>query len=493
MIARVIRWSIGNRFYVLLASVALAVWGAWSMSRTPVDALPDLSDVQVIIRTPYPGQAPRVVEDQVTYPLTTMMMSVPGAKAVRGFSFFGDSFVYVLFEDGTDLYWARSRVLEYLNQVQSRLPAQAKAALGPDATGVGWVYEYALVDRSGRHDLGQLRAIQDWFLKYELKSVPDVAEVATVGGMVRQYQVVLDPDRLRAYGISHAKVVAAIEMANRETGGGVLEMGEAEYMVRSRGYLKSLEDFRAIPLAVGETGTPVTLGDVARIQMGPEMRRGIAELDGDGEVVGGVIVMRSGRNALTTIAAVRAKLESLKASLPEGVEIVTTYDRSGLIDRAVSNLETKLVEEFIVVALVCFAFLAHLRSALVAVVALPLGVLAAFGVMHLQGINANIMSLGGIAIAIGAIVDAAIVMIENVHRHLEGRTVTTDERWKVVADASAEVGPALFFSLLVITLSFLPIFTLEAQEGRLFSPLAFTKTYAMAAAAGLSVTLVPVL
>jgi Cu(I)/Ag(I) efflux system membrane protein CusA/SilA len=463
------------------------------MSRTPVDALPDLSDVQVIIRTPYPGQAPRVVEDQVTYPLTTTMMSVPGAKAVRGFSFFGDSFVYVLFEDGTDLYWARSRVLEYLNQVQSRLPAQAKAALGPDATGVGWIYEYALVDRSGRHDLGQLRAIQDWFLKYELKSVPDVAEVATVGGMVRQYQVVLDPDRLRAYGISHAKVVAAIELANRDTGGGVLEMGEAEYMVRSRGYLKSLEDFRAIPLALGDTGTPVTLGDVARIQMGPEMRRGIAELDGDGEVVGGVIVMRSGRNALTTIAAVRAKLESLKASLPPGVEIVTTYDRSGLIDRAISNLETKLIEEFVVVALVCLAFLVHLRSALVAVVALPLGVLAAFGVMHLQGINANIMSLGGIAIAIGAMVDAAIVMIENVHRHLEGRSVTIEQRWKVVADASAEVGPALFFSLLVITLSFLPIFTLEAQEGRLFSPLAFTKTYAMAAAAGLSVTLVPVL
>ncbi|HEX3063068.1 MAG TPA: CusA/CzcA family heavy metal efflux RND transporter, partial [Usitatibacter sp.] len=493
MIAGLIRWSIANRFYVLLASVALAAWGAWSMSRTPVDALPDLSDVQVIIRTPYPGQAPRVVEDQVTYPLTTTMMSVPGAKAVRGFSFFGDSFVYVLFEDGTDLYWARSRVLEYLNQVQSRLPAQAKAALGPDATGVGWIYEYALVDRSGRHDLGQLRAIQDWFLKYELKSVPDVAEVATVGGMVRQYQVVLDPDRLRAYGISHAKVVAAIELANRDTGGGVLEMGEAEYMVRSRGYLKSLEDFRAIPLALGDTGTPVTLGDVARIQMGPEMRRGIAELDGDGEVVGGVIVMRSGRNALTTIAAVRAKLESLKASLPPGVEIVTTYDRSGLIDRAISNLETKLIEEFVVVALVCLAFLVHLRSALVAVVALPLGVLAAFGVMHLQGINANIMSLGGIAIAIGAMVDAAIVMIENVHRHLEGRSVTIEQRWKVVADASAEVGPALFFSLLVITLSFLPIFTLEAQEGRLFSPLAFTKTYAMAAAAGLSVTLVPVL
>ncbi len=499
MIAGVIRWSIANRFYVLLASIALAAWGAWSMLRTPVDALPDLSDVQVIIRTPYPGQAPRVVEDQVTYPLTTTMMSVPGAKAVRGYSFFGDSFVYVLFEDGTDLYWARSRVLEYLSQVQSRLPAQAKAALGPDATGVGWIYEYALVDRTGRHDLGQLRALQDWFLKYELKSVPDVAEVATVGGMVRQYQVVLDPDRLRAYGISHAKVVAALEMANRDTGGGVLEMGEAEYMVRSRGYLKTLDDFRAIPLSASEAGIAVTLGDVARIQMGPEMRRGIAELDGDGEVVGGVIVMRSGRNALSTIAAVKAKLESLKAGLPPGVEIVTTYDRSQLIGRAVANLQRKLIEEFIVVALVCFAFLLHLRSALVAIVALPLGVLAAFGVMHAQGINANIMSLGGIAIAIGAMTDAAIVMIENVHRHLtlsptlsQGRG-SQEERWKIVAEASAEVGPALFFSLLVITLSFLPIFTLEAQEGRLFSPLAFTKTYAMAAAAGISVTLVPVL
>src|SRR5258706_689611 len=466
MIARVIRWSIGNRFYVLLASVALAVWGAYAVMRTPLDAIPDLSDVQVIIRTPFPGQAPRIVEDQVTYPLTTTMSSVPGAKTVRGYSFFGDSFVYILFEDGIDPYWARSRVLEYLTQVQARLPAQAKPALGPDATGVGWIYEYALIDRSGRHDLGELRAIQDWFLKYELKSVADVAEVATIGGMVRQYQVVLDPNRLRAFGISHAKVIAAIENANRESGGSVLEMGEAEYMVRSRGYLKSIEDFRTIPLNVSETGTPVMLGDVARIQMGPEMRRGIAELDGDGEVVGGVIVMRSGRNALTTIAAVRAKLESLKASLPEGVEIVTTYDRSGLIDRAVSNLETKLVEEFIVVALVCFAFLAHLRSALVAVVALPLGVLAAFGVMHLQGINANIMSLGGIAIAIGAMVDAAIVMIEHVHRHLEGREVTDAERWRIVADASAEVGPALFFSLLVITLSFLPNFTLEAQECR---------------------------
>ena len=497
MIRRVIRWSIANRLYVLLLSIGLAAWGAWSMLRTPVDALPDLSDVQVIIRTTYPGQAPRVVEDQVTYPLTTTMMSVPGAKAVRGFSFFGDSFVYVLFDDRTDLYWARSRVLEYLNQVQSRLPAQAKASLGPDATGVGWIYEYALVDRTGRHDLGQLRAIQDWYLKYELKSVPDVAEVATVGGMVRQYQVVLDPDRLRAYGITHGKVIAAIENANREAGGAVLEMGEAEYMVRSRGYLKSLDDFRAIPLNVTESGTPVTLGDVARVQVGPEMRRGIAELDGEGEVVGGVIVMRSGRNALSTIAAVKAKLESLKGGLPAGVEIVPAYDRSQLIERAVSNLGQKLLEEFLVVALVCFAFLLHLRSALVAVVALPLGVLAAFGLMHAQGINANIMSLGGIAIAIGAMVDAAIVMIENVHRHLERRQATGDlqqqDRWDVVATACVEVGPALFFSLLVITLSFVPIFALEAQEGRLFSPLAFTKSYAMAAAAGLSVTLVPVL
>ena len=497
MIAGLIRWSIGNRFLVLLASALVAAWGLWSLARTPVDALPDLSDVQVIIRTTYPGQAPRIVEDQVTYPLTTTMMSVPGAKAVRGFSFFGDSFVYVLFEDGTDLYWARSRVLEYLNQVQSRLPPQAKPALGPDATGVGWVYEYALVDRTGRHDLGQLRALQDWFLKFELKSVPDVAEVATIGGMVRQYQVVLDPDRLRAYGISHMKVIAAIENANRETGGAVLEMGEAEYMVRSRGYLKSIDDFRSIPLSVSETGTPVMLGDVARIQMGPEMRRGIAELDGEGEVVGGVIVMRSGRNARTTIEAVKRKLESLKAGLPAGVEIVPTYDRSELIDRAVANLQQKLIEEFIVVALVCFAFLFHLRSALVAVVALPLGVLAAFGVMHAQGINANIMSLGGIAIAIGAMVDAAIVMIENAHRRLEvgggGREAGGEAHWKAIEEAAVEVGPALFFSLLVITLSFVPIFTLEAQEGRLFSPLAFTKTYAMAAAAGLSVTLVPVL
>ena len=500
MIAGLIRWSITNRFLVLLATLMVAAWGVWAVLRTPVDAIPDLSDVQVIIRTTFPGQAPRIVEDQVTYPLTTTMMSVPGAKVVRGYSFFGDSFVYVLFEDGTDLYWARSRVLEYLNQVQSRLPACAKAALGPDATGVGWIYQYALVDRSGRSDLGGLRALQDWFLKYELKSVPNVAEVATVGGMVRQYQVVLDPDRLRAYGIPLGMVVKAIQNANRETGGSVVELGEAEYMVRASGYLKTLDDFRSIPIRTSETGTPVMLNDVAYVQIGPEMRRGIADLDGEGEVVGGVIVMRSGKNALETIHAVKAKLASLKASLPKGVEIVETYDRSGLIERSIAHLRDKLVEEFIVVAVVCLAFLFHLRSAFVAIVTLPLGVLMAFIVMQYQGVNANIMSLGGIAIAVGAMVDAAIVMIENAHKKLEawqhehpGATLAGAEHWRVIGDAAAEVGPALFFSLLIITLSFVPVFSLQAQEGRLFSPLAFTKTYAMAAAAALSVTLVPVL
>ena len=491
MIAALIRWSLGNRFLVLIATLLVAAWGVWAVMHTPLDALPDLSDTQVIIRTPYPGQAPRIVEDQVTYPLTTTMMSVPGAKTVRGYSFFGDSFVYILFEDGTDPYWARSRVLEYLSQVQARLPAQAKPALGPDATGVGWIYQYALVDRSGRHDLGELRAIQDWFLKFELKSVADVAEVASVGGMVRQYQIQLDPQRLRAYGIPHARVIAAVQAANRETGGSVLELAEAEYMVRASGYLKSLEDFRAIPLAVGANGVPVLLGDVARLQVGPELRRGIAELDGEGEVAGGVIVMRSGKNALATIAAVKAKLAELKASLPAGVEIVETYDRSGLIERAVRHLAEKLAEEFIVVALVCFAFLLHLRSALVAIVTLPLGILAAFIVMRYQGVNANIMSLGGIAIAIGAMVDAAVVMIENAHKKLEGRPVEGEERWKLIGEAALEVGPALFFSLLIITLSFVPVFALQAQEGRLFSPLAYTKTYAMAASAILAVTLVP--
>jgi Cu(I)/Ag(I) efflux system membrane protein CusA/SilA len=493
MIAALIRWSIANRFLVLMATVLVAAWGVYAVMKTPLDAIPDLSDVQVIIRTPFPGQAPRIVEDQVTYPLTTTMASVPGAKTVRGYSFFGDSFVYILFEDGTDPYWARSRVLEYLSQVQSRLPPQAKPALGPDATGVGWIYQYALVDRSGRHDLGELRALQDWFLKYELKALPNVAEVASVGGMVRQYQIVLDPGRLRAYGIPHTRVVAAIQGANRETGGSVVELGEAEYMVRAGGYLKTLDDFRAIPLATSKGGIAVTLKDVARVQVGPEMRRGIAELDGEGEVAGGVIVMRSGKNALETIAAVKAKLAELKASLPSGVEIVETYDRSGLIQRAVTHLRDKLAEEFVVVALVCAAFLLHLRSALVAIVTLPLGVLAAFIVMHYQGVNANILSLGGLAIAIGAMVDAAVVMIENAHKKLEGSAATGEERWRLIGDAAVEVGPALFFSLLVITLSFVPVFALEAQEGRLFSPLAFTKTYAMAASAVLAVTLVPVL
>ena len=500
MIAKLIRWSVANRFLVLLATLFIVVWGVWTLRSTPVDALPDLSDVQVIIRTSYPGQAPQIVENQVTYPLATTMLSVPGAKTVRGFSSFGDSFVYVLFEDGTDLYWARSRVLEYLNQVQSRLPPTAKTALGPDATGVGWIYQYALVDRTGRHDLAQLRALQDWFLKFELKTVPDVAEVATVGGMVKQYQVLLDPVRLASLGLTQSQVIEAIGKANQETGGGVLELGEAEFMVRASGYLKTLADFRAIPLRLAANGSPVTLGDVASIQLGPEVRRGIGELDGEGEAVGGVIVLRSGKNAREAIARVKDKLESLKKSLPEGVEIVTTYDRSQLIDRAVSNLSHKLIEEFIVVALVCAAFLWHLRSSLVAIVSLPVGVLIALIVMRHQGINANIMSLGGIAIAIGAMVDAAVVMIENAHKRIEawhehhpGTPLVGEQHWRVMTEAAVEVGPALFFSLLIITLSFIPVFTLQAQEGRLFGPLAFTKTYAMAGAAGLSVTLVPVL
>jgi len=499
MIEKLIRWSVDNRFLVLLATLFLAAAGLWAVKTTPIDALPDLSDVQVIIRTPFPGQAPQIVENQVTYPLATTMMSVPGARTVRGFSFFGDSFVYVLFEDGTDLYWARSRVLEYLSQIQGRLPAAAKPALGPDATGVGWIYQYALVDKSGRHDLSQLRALQDWFLKFELKALPNVAEVASVGGMVRQYQVQPDPLKLAAYGITLDEVIAAIRAANNETGGALLELAEAEYMVRASGYLQTLADFRAIPLKV-VGGVPVTLGEVAHIQLGPEMRRGISELDGEGEAVGGVVILRSGKNARETIAAVKARLDELKTSLPPGVEIVPVYDRSKLIDRAVDNLTHKLVEEFIVVALVCVLFLWHLRSALVAIIALPLGVLFAFVVMRYQGINANIMSLGGIAIAIGAMVDAAVVMIENAHKKLEAwqhahpdKTLVGTERWHVLTDAAVEVGPALFFSLLIITLSFIPVFTLQAQEGRLFGPLAFTKTYAMAGAALLSVTLIPVL
>ena len=500
MIAAVIRASVRGRVFVLLAAFALLIIGVLAVRATPVDALPDLSDVQVVIRTGYPGQAPQIVENQVTYPLTTTMLSAPGAKTVRGYSYFGDSFVYVIFEDGTDLYWARSRVLEYLNQVQSRLPAAAKASLGPDATGVGWIYEYALIDRTGRHDLSQLRGIQDWFLRYELKTLPGVAEVASIGGMVREYQVVLDPVKLAAYGVTHQQTVEAIRRANQETGGSVLEMGEAEYMVRASGYLRTLDDFRAVPLRTAGGGTAVRLGDVATIQIGPEMRRGVAELNGEGEVAGGVVVLRSGKNARTTLTAVKVKLEELKRSLPAGVEIVTTYDRSQLIDRAISNLSAKLIEEFLIVALVCGLFLWHARSALVAILTLPLGVLFAFIVMRVQGVNANIMSLGGIAIAIGAMVDAAVVMIENAHKHIErwghenpGADLPNETRWRLVTDAAAEVGPALFLSLVIITLSFVPVFALQAQEGRLFSPLAFTKSYAMAGAAILSVTLVPVL
>ncbi len=494
-----ITWSIRNRFLVILASLVITGWGWVALHQTPLDAIPDLSDVQVIIRTGFPGQAPRVVEEQVTYPITTTMLSVPGAQVVRGYSFFGDSYVYVIFEDGTDLYWARARVLEYLNQAIADLPEGVQPRLGPDATGVGWVYNYVLVDRSGRHDLAELRSLQDWFLKFELQTVPGVSEVATVGGMVRQYQVVVDPEKLRAFGITLARVSAAIRAANREVGGSVLELAEAEYMVRTRGYLRGIEDLEHIPILVTEAGTPVLLRDIARVQVGPEMRRVVADLDGEGEVTGGIVVMRYGENALATIERVKEKLEQLRQGLPAGVEIIETYDRSTLIESAVSNLQEKLIEEFVVVALVCLVFLFHLRSAFVAIVTLPLGILASFIVMQYQGINANIMSLGGIAIAIGAMVDAAIVMIENAHKHLEryrqdyGHAPAGAEHWKVITDAATEVGPALFYSLLIITLSFLPVFTLEAQEGRLFSPLAYTKTYAMAASAGLAVTLVPVL
>ena len=493
MIAALIRWSIYNRFLVLLATGFLVAWGIYSLKQTPVDALPDLSDVQVIIKTSFPGQAPQVVEDQVTYPLTTAMLAVPKAVTVRGYSFFGDSFVYILFEDGTDLYWARSRVLEYLSQVTGQLPDNAKPALGPDATGVGWIYQYALVDRTGQNDLAELRSLQDWLLKFELQTVPGVAEVATIGGMVRQYQVVVDPDKLRAFGIPLAAIKRAIQSGNQEAGGSVIEMGEAEYMVRSTGYLQSINDLALVPLGVNAHGTPIVLADIAEIQLGPQMRRGIAELDGEGEVVGGVIIMRWGENALTTIDAVKERLSELQQSLPDGVEIVTTYDRSDLIHRAVETLKGKLVEEFLVVALVCAVFLFHLRSSAVIILSLPVGILTAFIVMRLQGINANIMSLGGIAIAIGAMVDAAIVMVENVHKHIEHEPLTDENRWRIMADSAAEVGPPLFFSLIIITLSFLPVFTLEAQEGRMFAPLAYTKTYAMAAAAGLSITLVPVL
>ena len=493
MIEGIIRWSVQNRFFVLLATLILVGIGGWSLKNTPVDAIPDLSDVQVIIKTSYPGQAPQVVEDQVTYPLTTAMLSVPGAVTVRGYSFFGDSYVYVIFDEDTDAYWARSRVLEYLSQVAPTLPANARPQLGPDATGVGWVYLYALVDRTGQHDISQLRSLQDWFLKYELQTVPGVSEVSALGGMVKQYQVKVHPDKLRAFNIPLSHIQMAIQRGNQEVGASVVEMAEAEYMVRASGYIQGREDLANIPLGINVKGTPLLLKDVADIDVGPQMRRGIAELNGEGEAVGGIVVMRFGENAQKTIDGVKAKLETLKAGLPEGVEIVTVYDRSGLIERAVENLWHKLLEEFIVVALVCVVFLFHIRSSLVAIVSLPVGILTAFIVMHLQGLNANIMSLGGIAIAIGAMIDGAIVMIENMHKHMERTPLTNENRWQVVAESAAEVGPALFFSLLIITVSFVPVFTLEAQEGRMFSPLAFTKTYAMAASAALAVTLVPVL
>lgn len=499
MIAAVIRASLRNRLLILLAAVVLTGWGLWSVQRAPLDALPDLSDVQVIIRASYPGKAPQIIEDQVTYPLTTAMLSVPGAKTVRGYSMFGDAYVYVLFEDDTDLYWARSRVLENLSQIQSSLPAGVNVGLGPDATGVGWVYEYALVDRSGKHNLADLRALQDWTLKFELKTVPNVAEVASVGGMVRQYQIVPDSARMRALNITHEQIVNAVQAANQESGGALLEMGEAEFMVRTTGYLSQLADFRQIVIA-SRDGVPVMLSDVATVRLGPELRRGVAEYNGEGEVAGGIIVMRYGKNALDTIHAVKAKLSEIQKTLPPGVEIVPVYDRSTLIEHAVETLTHKLIEEFIVVALVCTLFLFHFRSALVAIVSLPLGILGAFIVMHYQGINANIMSLGGIAIAIGAMVDAAIVMIENMHKVMEqwrhdnpGQQPTGADYWRFSERAAVEVGPALFCSLLIITLSFIPVFSLEAQEGRMFSPLAFTKTWAMAVAAGLGITLVPVL
>ncbi|WP_109240400.1 efflux RND transporter permease subunit [Klebsiella michiganensis] len=499
MIAAVIRWSLRNRLLVLLATLIMAAWGVWSVQQAPLDALPDLSDTQVIIRVSYPGKAPQIVEDQVTYPLTTTMLSVPGAKTVRGFSMFGDAYVYVLFDDGTDPYWARSRVLEYLSQVQSSLPPEAKASLGPDATGVGWVLEYVLTDKSGLHSLGDLRAIQDWILKYELKTVPDVSEVASVGGMVKEYQVILNPDRLRALNVTHEQVISAIQSANQEGGGSVLELGEAEYMVRTTGYLKSIDDFNQVVIAA-RSGVPVLLSDVASVRRGPAIRRGVAELNGQGEVAGGIIIMRSGKNALSTINAVKAKLAEVQKSLPAGVEIVPVYDRSQLIKNSVETLTHKLIEEFIVVAVVCSLFLFHFRSALVAMITLPLGILGAFIVMHYQGVSANMMSLGGIAIAIGAMVDAAIVMIENMHKVLEQwrhehpeRQPSSADYWQIAQHAASEVGPALFCSLLIITLSFIPVFTLEAQEGKMFSPLAFTKTYSMAVAAGLGITLVPVL
>ena len=497
MITYLIRWSIRNRLLILLIAALLGFWGIWSVKTMPVDAIPDLSDVQVIIKTSYPGQSPQVVEDQITYPISTAMLAVPGALTVRGFSYYGGSYVYVIFSDNTDLYWARSRVLEYLNQVNDQLPRGVTPKLGPDATGVGWVYQYALLDRTGKHDLAALRTLQDWFLKYELRAVPGVSEVATIGGMVKQYQVVIDPDKLRGYYLTLGKVKQAIEESNQEIGGSVLELSEAEYMVRFKGYLNGVDD-------IAQTSVPtiqrrlsissVLLDDVVQtIQLGPAMRRGVADLNGEGEVVGGIVIMRAGENALATIDAVKQKLQTLRASLPAGVELIETYDRSILINGAVETLTDRLLKEFIVIVLVCGLFLLHFRSSLVILISLPVGILVAFIIMRMQGINANMMSLGGVAIAIGAMVDATIVMIENAHKHLQHAEMNGKNRIQAIQDAAIEVGAPLFFSLVIITLSFLPVFALEAQEARLFAPLAYTKTYAMAAAAGLSITLVPAL
>ena len=495
MLKGIIKWSIANRFIVLSITIFLVAVGIYAIVKTPVDAIPDLSDVQVIVKTPYPGQAPQVVEDQVTYPLSTAMLAVPGAVTVRGYSFFGDSYVYILFKDGTDPYWARSRVLEYLSQIGSKLPPSAKPELGPDATGVGWVYQYALVDKTGQHDLSQLTSLQNWLLKYDLQTVPGVSEVATVGGMVKQYQITIYPNKLRAYGLMLAQVKEAVQKANQEVGGSVAEMGEAEYMIRATGYIQKTQSIEDIPLGLSKEGTPILLSDVATVKLGPQMRRGVAELNGQGETVGGVIVMRQGENALDTIKLVKAKLVQLQSSLPKGVKIVPVYDRSGLISRAIHTLSWTLLIEFLVVAAICLLFLFHFRSSLVVILSLPIGVLVAFIIMRWQGLNANIMSLGGIAIAIGVMVDAAIIMVENMHKQLEKAQASQQaiQRWKLVEASAIEVGPTLFFSLLITTLSFLPVFALQAQEGRLFAPLAFTKTYAMAAASGLAITLVPVL
>ncbi len=500
MLKHLIHWSVHNRLLVLLLALFAAAAGLVAVDTTPVDALPDLSDTQVIVRAEYSGQPPQVVQDQVGYPLATAMLSVPMAKTVRAYSLYGDAYLYILFDEGTDLYWARSRVLEALSQVQARLPAGVRLSLGPDATGVGWIFEYALVDRSGRHDISELRSLQDWFLRYQLKTLPNVAEVASLGGMVRQYQVVVDPIQLASQQLTTTDVVRALQRGNSEAGGGVVELAQTDFMVRAHGYLHSLDDFRQIPLKTDRSGTVVRIADVAQVQLGPQMRLGVAELDGQGEVAGGVVLLRSGKNAKTTIEGVRARLAELQKSLPAGVEVVPTYDRSELIDRAIDNLHHKLLEEFIVVALVTLLFLGHLRSSLVAILSLPLAVMLAFIVMKRFGINANIMSLGGIAIAVGAMIDAAVVMIENAHKHLEawqkehpGQVLAGEERWQLIVEAAGEVGPALFFSLLIITVSFLPVFTLQGQEGRLFAPLAYTKTLVMAAAALLAVTLVPVL